>query len=73
MELKFSLQFGNLSKFQKLANFGIVRPFDIPHHLNGAEWCVIIIEPFYDDFHLKKLQNFLELFLNRSAWSAESF
>ena len=32
MEFKFSFQFEKQSKFQKLSNFGTVRPFDIPHH-----------------------------------------
>ena len=30
--IQFFFKFVKLSKFQKLANFGIVRPFDIPHH-----------------------------------------
>ena len=35
---------------------------------------VIIIEPFYDDFHSEnKLQNFLESFVNRFAWSTKRF
>ena len=42
---KFSefFQFGKPSKFQKLANFGIVCPFDIPHY---SQFCRFLYLPF---------------------------
>ena len=42
---KFSecFQYGKLPKFQNLINFGIVLPFDIPHH---SQFCLVSYLPF---------------------------
>ena len=45
-----SFQFEKLSKFQKLANFGVFCPFDIPYK-NDRNWIINKFPKFYNLEH----------------------